>query len=45
MTTAVPLLAAGVTRSLFREDVAHHWQDFLAYDVPVFVPTEADDQK
>jgi len=24
MTTAVPLLAAGVTRSLFREDVAHH---------------------
>jgi cation diffusion facilitator CzcD-associated flavoprotein CzcO len=42
MTTAVPRLAAGITRSLFREDVAYHWDDFLAYDVPVFVPTGDD---
>ena len=45
MTTAVPLLAAGVTRSLFREDVEEHWRDFLTYDVPVFVPTDPDEGK
>ena len=33
MTTAVPKLVAGVTRGLFRTDLAEHWQDLLAYDV------------
>lgn len=42
MTTAVPRLAAGITRGLFREDVRDHWQDLLAYDVPVFVPGPPD---
>ena len=45
MTTAVPLLAVGVIRSLFREDVEEHWRDFLTYDVPVFVPTGPDEGK
>lgn len=34
MTTAVPKLVAGVTRGLFREDLAEHWKELLAYDVP-----------
>ncbi|WP_439573856.1 NAD(P)-binding domain-containing protein [Phreatobacter sp.] len=33
MTTAVPRLVDGITRALFSEDVAAHWQAFLAYDV------------
>lgn len=32
MTTAVPKLVAGVTRGLFRADLAEHWQGLLAYD-------------
>ena len=42
MTTAVPRLSGAITRSLFREDVDYHWQDFEAYDTPVFVPTGPD---
>lgn len=34
MTTAVPRLVAGVTRGLFRDDVAAHWARLEAYDVP-----------
>jgi cation diffusion facilitator CzcD-associated flavoprotein CzcO len=33
MTTAVPKLVAGVTRGLFRNDLAEHWRDLRAYDV------------
>jgi cation diffusion facilitator CzcD-associated flavoprotein CzcO len=33
MTIAVPKLAAGVTRGLFRADLAEHWRDLRAYDV------------
>jgi cation diffusion facilitator CzcD-associated flavoprotein CzcO len=33
MTTAVPKLVAGVTRGLFRADLAEHWRDLLAYDL------------
>lgn len=45
MTTAVPRLSRGITRSLFREDVDYHWDDFLAYDTPVFVPYGEDEGK
>lgn len=34
MTTAVPKLVHGLTRGLFRADVARHWASFKAYDVP-----------
>jgi cation diffusion facilitator CzcD-associated flavoprotein CzcO len=34
MTTAVPRLVAGITRGLFRADVASHWAAFQAYNVP-----------
>jgi cation diffusion facilitator CzcD-associated flavoprotein CzcO len=34
MTTAVPKLVHGLTRGLFRADVAHHWASLSAYDVP-----------
>ena len=33
MTTAVPKLVSGITRSLFRQDVERHWASFRAYDV------------
>jgi cation diffusion facilitator CzcD-associated flavoprotein CzcO len=33
MTIAVPKLAAGVTRGLFRADLEEHWRDLRAYDV------------
>jgi cation diffusion facilitator CzcD-associated flavoprotein CzcO len=33
MTTAVPKLVAGITRSLFRQDIDSHWASFSAYDV------------
>jgi len=32
MTTATPRLVAGVTRGLFRTDLAEHWRDLLGYD-------------
>ncbi len=32
MTTATPRLVAGVTRGLFRADLAEHWRDLQAYD-------------
>lgn len=34
MTTAVPKLVSGLTRGLFRDDVARHWAMLDAYDVP-----------
>jgi FAD-dependent urate hydroxylase len=34
MTTAVPKLVHGLTRSLFRADIDRHWASFRAYDVP-----------
>jgi cation diffusion facilitator CzcD-associated flavoprotein CzcO len=34
MTTAVPKLVHGLTRGLFRADVARHWAALNAYDVP-----------
>jgi hypothetical protein len=34
MTTAVPKLAHGITRGLFRDDIDQHWAAFKAYDVP-----------
>ena len=34
MTTAVPKLVYGLSRGLFREDVARHWQALQGYDVP-----------
>lgn len=43
MTTAVPRLVSGLTRGLFRADVATLWEEFQAYDVPqavVRLPTQ-----
>ena len=34
MTTAVRKLIDGITRGLFKDDVARHWQSLQAYDVP-----------
>ncbi len=34
MTTAIPKLVYGLTRGLFRADLARHWDSFKAYDVP-----------
>ncbi len=34
MTTAVPKLVAGLTRSLFSQDIERHWMSFKRYDVP-----------
>lgn len=45
MNIAVPRLVAGLTRGLFRADVAHHWQSLQAYDVPIFEPAEVDRDK
>ncbi|MCK1650938.1 NAD(P)/FAD-dependent oxidoreductase [Bradyrhizobium sp. 149] len=39
MTTAVPKLVNGLTRGLFRADVAQHWASLCAYDVPQAVVT------
>jgi hypothetical protein len=39
MTTAVPKLVNGLTRGLFRADVARHWASLSAYDVPQAVVT------
>jgi hypothetical protein len=33
MTTAVPKLAAALTRSLFTADLDRHWSSFEAYSV------------
>jgi FAD-dependent urate hydroxylase len=44
MTTAIPKLVHGLTRSLFRADVERHWASFKAYNVPQAVvarPTQA----
>lgn len=40
MTTAVPHLVRGVTRSLFREDAPERYADVVAYDVPQAVVPE-----
>jgi cation diffusion facilitator CzcD-associated flavoprotein CzcO len=45
MSTAVPRLAASITRQFFCEDTEHHWQQFLDYDTPVFVPSTIDENK
>jgi FAD-dependent urate hydroxylase len=37
MTTAVPKLVHGLTRSLFCADIERHWASFKAYDVPQVV--------
>ena len=37
MSTAVPKLVAGVTRGLFREDLARNWAALQAYDIPQVV--------
>lgn len=42
MKIAVPRLAAGVTRALFREDVDAHWRSLQAYDDKVFEPADID---
>jgi cation diffusion facilitator CzcD-associated flavoprotein CzcO len=42
MTTAVPKLIYGLTRGLFRADVARHWNSFRAYDVPQAVVSRQD---
>ena len=34
MTTAAPKVAEGLTRGLFKADVAAHWEALQAYDVP-----------
>lgn len=34
MTSAVPKLVSSITKGLFQNDVEHHWQRLLAYDVP-----------
>ncbi|OAE99000.1 oxidoreductase [Bradyrhizobium centrolobii] len=39
MTTAVPKLVHGLTRGLFRADIARHWASLSAYDVPQAVVT------
>jgi len=39
MTTAVPKLVHGLTRELFRADIARHWASLSAYDVPQAVVT------
>ncbi len=36
MKFAVPRLVAGITRDLFREDIARHHHDLIAYDTPEF---------
>ena len=44
MTTAIPKLVHGLTRSLFRADVERHWASFKAYNGPQAVvarPTQA----
>jgi hypothetical protein len=36
MKFAAPRLVAGITRDLFREDIASHHRDLLTYDTPEF---------
>ncbi len=38
MNIAVPRLVAGITRSLFEQNLEGHWQSLLAYDETVFDP-------
>ena len=42
MKIATPRLAAGITRALFQEDAARHWETLLAFDQTVFEPSELD---
>jgi len=47
MTTAIPKLVHGLTRSLFRADLERHWASFKAYNVPQAViarPTQASEE-
>lgn len=41
MTSAVPKLVAGITRGLFRTDLAEHWAALQAYDVQQVVLSPA----
>lgn len=45
MKIATPRLAAGLTRALFREDIARHWEGLKAYETPVFEPASVDNDK
>jgi cation diffusion facilitator CzcD-associated flavoprotein CzcO len=48
MTTAIPKLVHGLTRALFRADLARHWASFNAYNVPQAViarPTQAPEEQ
>ena len=42
MKIATPRLAAGITRALFQEDAARHWETLQAFDQTVFEPSELD---
>lgn len=42
MKIATPRLAGGITRALFREDTARHWDTLQAFDQTVFEPAEID---
>jgi FAD-dependent urate hydroxylase len=39
MTTAIPKLVHGLTRGLFRADIAQHWASLSRYDIPQAVVT------
>ena len=42
MNIAVPKLVGGITRGLFKADLALHWQSLQAFDGTVFEPREID---
>ncbi len=42
MNIAAPKLVAGITRGLFAEDIAAHWQALAAYGGMVFDPAPED---
>lgn len=42
MNIAVPRIVAGITRSLFEQDLEQHWASLQAYDEKVFQPAPQD---
>lgn len=42
MKIATPKLAAGITRTLFQEDAARHWESLKAFDQTIFEPEPID---
>lgn len=40
MNIAVPRLVNGLTRGLFKQDIADYWESFKAYEETVFEPTQ-----